>query len=153
MLELNCQDSGFHKHNMLARFRNPDSPTSGDFFINEISRVYLWQYKDKSPIRKASLFSSTVLKQCSAVKFAFVENNKQANFSLGKKRGSKLFYHKCLNILYRRLQLILVGIVGLVTVRAKAPFLLVFLIEGEKRSLYLKRVKALKSHSPNFCAS
>ena len=136
---------------MRPRFRNPDSPTSGDFFINEISRIYLWQYKDKSPIGKASLFSSTVLKQCSAVKVAFVENNKQANFSLGTKRGSKLFYRKCLNILYRRLQLILVVIVGLVTVKAKAPFVF-FLIEGEKRSLYLKRVKALKSHSPNFCA-
>ena len=92
----------------------------------------------------------TIQVQCSAVKVAFEENNKQANFSLGTKRGSKLFYHKCFNIL--RLQLILVGIVGLFTVRAEAPFVF-FLIEGEKRSLCLKRVKALKSRSPNFWAS
>ena len=92
----------------------------------------------------------TIQEQCRAVKVAFEENNKQANFSLGTKRGSKLFYHKCFNIF--RLQLILVGIVGLVTVREEAPFVF-FLIEGEKRSLCLKRVKALKSHSPNFWAS
>ena len=46
----------------------------------------------------------------------------------------------------------LVGIVGLVTVRAAAPFVF-SLIEGEEKSLYLKRVKALKSHSPTSCAN
>lgn len=76
----------------------------------------------------------TIQVQCSAVKVAFVENNKQPNFSLGTKRGSKLFYHKCFNIF--RLQLILVVILGLFTVRAEAPFSFCLLLDrgGEKKS-------------------